>query len=203
MIKLTGFRAARKFVLRPLRKWYVYWDTLNTLESLASIGKGVAINGPVYFGNPEGTYLSEDVSIRAGFASKGEGKLTIGSHVHFGENITILTSNHNFDRPESLPYDGTRIPKDVTIGQCVWIGEGVLIVPGVSVGEGAILAAGAVVTSDVPPLAIAGGVPAAVIRYRDKEAYEGLKSKGLYLNWPRDYDLVNGRRTQLSRHRSS
>ena len=54
----------------------------------------------------------------------------------------------------------------ITIGNDVWIGEKCLIMPGVNIGNGAIIAAHAVVTKDVPPYAIVGGVPAKVIKYR-------------------------------------
>lgn len=57
----------------------------------------------------------------------------------------------------------------VQIGNDVWIGYGATIMSGVSIGDGAIIAAGAVVTRDVPPYAIVGGVPAKVIRYRFNE----------------------------------
>jgi acetyltransferase-like isoleucine patch superfamily enzyme len=52
------------------------------------------------------------------------------------------------------------------IGNDVWIGHGAIVISGVTIGDGAIVAAGAVVTKDVPPYAIVGGVPAKVIKYR-------------------------------------
>lgn len=196
---LVLFKSIRKFIVRPLVDWYSYWDTVNQFESLGALGAGVAANGPIRFGNPTQTVLSDDVSINSGLIVRGDGRLIIGSHVHFGEHITIVTGNHNFENPESLPYDKKRIAKDVRIGDAVWIGDRVLIIPGVTVGEGAILAAGAVVTRDVPPLAIVGGSPAELIRSRNEESYNELKSRGSYLNWPREYDLINGRRTHLTR----
>ena len=55
------------------------------------------------------------------------------------------------------------------IGNDVWIGDSVSIVNGIKVGDGAIVAAGAVVTKDVPPYAIVGGIPAHIIKYRFSE----------------------------------
>ena len=59
--------------------------------------------------------------------------------------------------------------KKVTIGNDVWIGTRVIILPGVTVGNGVIIGAGAVVTKDVPDMAIVGGVPAKIIKYRGKK----------------------------------
>src|SRR5262249_7054657 len=59
--------------------------------------------------------------------------------------------------------------KHVTIGNDVWTGHNVNVTAGVNVGDGAVIAAGSVVTKDVPPYAIVGGVPATVIRYRFSE----------------------------------
>lgn len=55
---------------------------------------------------------------------------------------------------------------NIIVSDDVWIGQGAIILSGVKVGQGAVIAAGAVVTSDVPPYAIVGGVPAKVIKYR-------------------------------------
>ena len=54
----------------------------------------------------------------------------------------------------------------VQIGNDVWIGQGSMIMEGLHISDGAIIAAGSVVTTDVPPYAIVGGIPAKIIRYR-------------------------------------
>lgn len=59
--------------------------------------------------------------------------------------------------------------KRVLVGNDVWIGARVMVVGGVTIGDGAVIAAGAVVTKDVPPYAVVGGVPAKVIKYRFSE----------------------------------
>jgi carbonic anhydrase/acetyltransferase-like protein (isoleucine patch superfamily) len=69
-------------------------------------------------------------------------------------------------------YSDSRGP--IVIGNDVWSGFGSVVSPGITVGDGAIIAAGAIVTRDVPPYSIVGGVPAKVIKYRfdepDREA---------------------------------
>jgi len=197
------FRFLRKYIVRPVVDWFAFWECVVEVESLASVGPGFSVNGPVRFGNPRGTYLAEDVGLNAGWFVHGQGKLIIGAHGHFGQDVRILTSNHNFEQPESLPFDDVRVCKDVIIGECVWVGDCVTIVPGVTIGEGAVVAAGSVVTRDVPPLAVVGGSPAKLIRYRDREAYERLKAEGRYLGWPRGYDLINGHKFKLRRRAST
>lgn len=73
----------------------------------------------------------------------------------------------NFDSEDELPR--------VTVGNDVWIGAGSIVLDGLTIGDGAVIAAGAVVTKDVPPYAIVGGVPARLIRYRfDEPTIEAL-----------------------------
>lgn len=110
----------------------------------------------------------------------GNGKITIGSYFHSGVNCQIITSFHNYEST-MLPYDTSYIDKDVTIGDCVWLGNNIIILGGVTIGEGAIIQAGSVVCKDIPPLAIAGGHPATVFKYRNKDHYEKLKSENKFI----------------------
>ena len=74
--------------------------------------------------------------------------------------------------------------RPVTIGNDVWIGNRVPILRGVHVGDGAVLAAGAVVTRDVPPYAIVGGVPARLIRWRFPEPVREALVRSQWWTWP-------------------
>ncbi|MGH0257607.1 MULTISPECIES: CatB-related O-acetyltransferase [Sinorhizobium] len=70
--------------------------------------------------------------------------------------------------PESseFNYNPLAVKKAPVIGNDVWLGDGAVIMRGITIGDGAIVAAGAVVTKDVPPYAVVGGVPASIIRMR-------------------------------------
>lgn len=107
------------------------------------------------------------------------GGIVIKQGVCIGHKVSILTENHRYDAKDlkAIPYDNMYIRKTVTIDENVWIGQQVIILPGVTIGEGAVVAAGSVVTKDVEPLAVVGGNPAKIIKYRDKNVYYKLKSE--------------------------
>ena len=92
----------------------------------------------------------------------------------------MITQIHNYDNGNAIPYDNTYILKDINIEDNVWIGDRVLILAGVTIGEGAIIQAGSVVVKNIPKYAIAGGHPAEVFSYRDKDHYEQLKAEGKF-----------------------
>lgn len=120
------------------------------------------------------TYLGKNCNFN-GFVVQGGGKLIIGDNFHSGQEILVITQNHNYDKGKALPYNSNYIYKDVIIEDNVWVGSRVIILGGVRIGEGAIIQAGSVVTEDIPKCAIAGGHPAKIIKYRDIDHYETLK----------------------------
>lgn len=107
---------------------------------------------------------------------------TIGNFTAIGKDTVITVGQHptNYLTSHSIFYkkgnwgwhDDWIAPIDfhsdkrVNIGNDVWIGRQCIILDGVTIGDGAIVATGAVVTKDVPPFAIVGGVPAKVIKFK-------------------------------------
>ena len=91
----------------------------------------------------------------------------IGDYVLMVPDVVIFTKNHRADRTDiHIGAQGMTECRKVTIGNDVWIGQRAMIMPGVTIGDGCIIAAGAVVTKDVPPYSIVGGVPASILKSR-------------------------------------
>ena len=106
----------------------------------------------------------------------GDARLVIGSFCSIAENVVFLLGlDHKTTSISTYPFRKLLVNSDycdaiskgnIVIDDDVWLGYGATIMSGVHIGQGAEVAAGAVVTKDVPPYAIVGGVPAKVIRYR-------------------------------------
>lgn len=96
------------------------------------------------------------------------GKVTIGNGVRIASHVSIVGFNHGFDDIETPIHRQPLTSLGIEIGDDVWIGANAVVLDGVKIGRGAVVAAGAVVAKDVPAMAIAGGVPARVLRYRGK-----------------------------------
>jgi acetyltransferase-like isoleucine patch superfamily enzyme len=133
------------------------------------------VNGPTIL--TKNTYLGKNVNFN-GLKIRGKGVVKIGDNFHSGTDCNFLTSFHNFNNGNKIPYDETTIDKDIIIGDNVWIGNNVIILGGVTIGDGVIIQAGSVVVNDIPKFSIAGGHPAKVFSKRDENHYnELLKEK--------------------------
>ncbi len=175
MIKrILAKRAAKKKNVKVFPNTVLDWR--NTYE-----GNSVICDGTSFVGNlGYGSYIGKNCNLNG----------VIGRFCSIGSDVKMASGNHpigkfvsthpcffstqqqagftyvNESKFEEVSYADEKQKAIVSIGNDVWIGQGCTILGGVTIGDGAVLAAGAVVTKDVPPYAVVGGVPAKVIKYR-------------------------------------
>jgi acetyltransferase-like isoleucine patch superfamily enzyme len=119
-----------------------------------------------------GITIGEDSLIGEMNVIRGQGGVKIGNRVYTSPLVQIIAVNHVFDDPD-VPFIHQGITaQGIVIEDDVWIGSGAVITDGVRVGQGAVIAAGAVVTQDVPPHMVVGGVPAKPIKAITPEAMQ-------------------------------
>ena len=98
---------------------------------------------------------------------RGQGGVEIGDRVYTSPFTQIIAVNHVFDDPKRPFVEQGITAEGIVIEDDVWLGAGAVITDGVRVGKGAVVAAGAVVTKDVAPYTVVGGVPAKMIKSID------------------------------------
>lgn len=97
--------------------------------------------------------------------------VSIGAYVMFGPHVTVTGADHKFDIPGTPMIFSGRPPLEKTVVDAdAWVGYGSVIMAGVRIGRGSIVAANSVVTKDIPPYEIHGGVPAKKIKNRFQSA---------------------------------
>jgi maltose O-acetyltransferase len=114
--------------------------------------------------NPQPMEIGEHTVINRRCTLDGRGGLRIGSNVSLSPEVMLITSHHIKDDPDFGVED-----KPIVMEDHAWIGSRATILPGVTIGRGAVVAAGAVVTKDVPPFSVVGGVPAKAIGERARD----------------------------------
>lgn len=148
---------SRRF--RPAQKIRVFWAKRMGCE----LGEDVNIEAGAEFGGQVSLGSRSSIGVDARIV----GPVRIGRDVMMGPECCIETSNHIFDRTDiPMIEQGHEEYRPVVIGDDVWIGGRVTILPGVTIGGGSVIAAGAVVTGDVEPYSIVGGVPAKLLKKR-------------------------------------
>jgi len=134
------------------------------------------------------------------FFEEGLAKLRVGKFTSIADGVVISFGDHRMDGVSTYPFVALRhkwpsapqgVPDhttkgDVVIGNDVWIGAGAFIGSGVTIGDGAVIAARAVVTRNVPPYAVAAGLPARIIRRRFSPAIIARLLALRWWDWPDD-----------------
>jgi maltose O-acetyltransferase len=130
------------------------------------IGEGTSIHTGLRLYDPAGIKIGKDTIIGEEAVLDGRGPLMIGNHVAFATGVMVYNSQHDIRDPQ---FAATT--QAVYIDDYVFIGPRAIILPGVHIGRGAVVGAGAVVTKDVPPGVVVGGVPAVQIGDRPLQHY--------------------------------
>jgi maltose O-acetyltransferase len=171
--------------LRKLRRWWLnnIWDDLrlylltvtgyvpsHRLRNAVYRAAGVelprssSIHWRSRFFFPQGLSVGQHTTIGNDSFFDARDGIIIGSSVNIAAEVRIYTREHDIDARDFAEIGGP-----VVIEDYAYIGTRVTILPGVRVGRGAVVASGAVVTKDVPPYTLVGGVPAKVIRERSRD----------------------------------
>lgn len=152
-----------------------------------NIGRDSSIHWRAEFNQPAGVSIGHNTIIGNDAFLDGRAKqflkyrrehgypLTIGNNVSIAGEVRIYTMEHDIDSPDFSEAGGAVVIEDYVV-----IGTRVTILPGVRVGEGAVIASGAVVTKDVSPYTVVGGVPAVFIKNRSKDLRYTLKFARLF-----------------------
>jgi acetyltransferase-like isoleucine patch superfamily enzyme len=119
-------------------------------------------------------HINQNTFIGPGTCITGPGNIEIGANCLIAAQSGIFANNHTFFdlglpiREQSVTRQGIVIEDDC------WLGSGVKVLDGVTIGKGCVIGAGSVVTKDIPPLSIAVGVPARVIKKREGKKLDEL-----------------------------
>lgn len=155
----------------------IYHDYFSFRRSkLAYCHPSVELGATFNVQGPQNVFLFEGVSIGGGKISATKAKFIMKKNSVCSTGLMVRTGNHMQEIGKWFRYidDDYKIAagkldeynKDVVVEEDVWMGVNVTLLSGVNVGRGSIVAAGAVVTKDVPPYSVAGGVPAKFIKFK-------------------------------------
>jgi len=151
----------------------IVFDDNCVIDAKGDSNRGIDIGDNVFVGRNTIIYCQNgdiEIGSNANIGSNCQifsaRNIKIGNDVLIAAYTYLVGGGHNFDDPDVPIIKQGRTALGINIEDNVWLGAGVKVLDGVSVGEGSIVAAGAVVTEDIPPFTIAGGIPARVIKHR-------------------------------------
>lgn len=132
----------------------------------ASVPDSLWLMPPFYTDFGQNIRFGKNVFVNTGCTFMDRGGITIGDRVLVAPKVNLVTTGHPIE-PETRR---DTVSRPIVIRENAWIGIGASVMPGVTVGENSIVAAHAVVTNDVPPNVIVGGIPAKIIKHIESES---------------------------------
>lgn len=166
------FRALCQESIQIGMEMNAHYHTLEELRELMGRLTGKKIDDtfrlfpPFYADFGKNITIGKDVFINSGCHFQDQGGIAIGDGSLIGHNVVLATINHDLDPKNNRKNHYAPIQ----IGKHVWIGSNATVLAGVTIGDWSVVAAGAVVTKDVPPYTVVGGVPAKVLKTIPHEA---------------------------------
>lgn len=149
------------------------------------------VHRTVYFGGASDIYfdLCADRYVFIGKDCIIYPRVTIGAYTMLAHNVSIIGGDHEYSKV-GIPiiFSGRQKIKPTRIGVDCWVGAYSIIMCGVTIGDGCIIAAGSVVTKDVEPYSVYGGVPAKKIKDRFSSKSDNLIHRNALQNLPEEID---------------
>jgi virginiamycin A acetyltransferase len=202
-------RRIKNRIYLKLRSWKLNWSFI---DASAKVHKSALIESSEIYGNVciaencklHKVMIGGDVSIGRYTSLWGPNiqvlstinSITIGNFCSIARDVTIHEYMHDYSRLTTFfikknifkepVHTEVSTKGSIRIGHDVWIGTGVQIMSGVQIGNGAVIAANSVVTKDVPPYAIAGGIPAKIIKFRFSQDIIDTIEQSTWWDWDID-----------------
>lgn len=156
------FQDAIKITMKLNNQYHTPEKIIEIMSELTgkAVDKTFRLFPPFYTDFGKNITIGKNVFINSGCHFQDQGGIEIGDGTLIGHNVVLATINHDLN--PSMKRKNHYAP--IKIGNNVWIGSNATILQGVTIGEWAVIAAGAVVTEDVEPYAVVGGVPAKFIK---------------------------------------
>jgi len=147
-----------------------------TKSNFSSCGDGVFIHDGVRIHNPELLTIGDNVYVGPGTKIFASGQIEIEYGVVIGEDVQIMSSNHEYDSPQQkmLPFNNNNSYKKTVLSRFCWIGNNSIVLPGVTVGKYCVIAAGSVITKSTQDYGVYGGNPARLLKYRENKNLEKI-----------------------------